>query len=145
MEENVRKEAEKAERRERQAQVAEGRAKFDEMRQRSGARTFGERISAANEAETAPKPSAQAPTSSVSEHLEQKNELVQRFGTGKEAYSADEAARVGKLYEDFSAENEALNRDIEQYNKTGKGDYTSLNERQRNQRLRPFFQIVFLP
>ena len=59
------------------------------------------------------------------------SEDVQRFGTGGGAYSAEDAAYAGRLFEDVSAENEALNGDIERYNRTGQGDYASLNERQR--------------
>ena len=59
---------------------------------------------------------------------------VQRFGTGKDAYSAEEAANIGKLYESVASESASLNKDIEQYNKTGRGDYASLTTRERELR-----------
>ena len=125
----------KTQRAERTRLATEGRAMFDEMRRGRGVQTLGERVEAQN-AVPAPKKSAQAPTSSVSEHLERQNEDVRRFGTGNEAYSADDAARYGKEYESIIAENEALGEEIERYNKTGQGNYTSLSERQRSLRQR---------
>lgn len=125
----------KTQRAERTRLATEGRAMFDEMRRERGVQTLGERVEAQN-AVPAPRKSAQAPTSSVSEHLERQNEDVRRFGTGNEAYSADDAARYGKEYESIIAENEALGEEIERYKKTGQGNYTSLSERQRSLRQR---------
>lgn len=131
-EQNARKEAEEQARRERMANVAEGRAMFDRMREKKA----GGPTSRISDAPQRAKDAMARSEVAEKARQEQKSEDVQRFGTGAETYSADDAAYVGRLYEDVSAESEALNKDIEQYNKTGKGNFTELNERQRNLRQR---------
>ena len=48
----------------------------------------------------------------------------------------ENTAYIGRLYDDILADNEALSREIDAYNRTGEGDYASLKERERELRTR---------
>lgn len=128
----AKKEAEAAARREQKANAAEGWAMFDKMRQKMA----GGPTSPVSEAPQAAKEEMAASKAAEEARQAKEAEDVQRFGTGTETYSADDAAYAGRLYEEISAENEALAKEIERYNKTGQGNYTALSERQRNLRMK---------